>query len=94
VNMALLANLAAEIGAPAELCLRILAANTARHVLEMCKEAGVTGLTATICQKVVEHTQRHGAGAVQIEAYLIDFNAMPLGHYPPEAGARLGKLRQ
>jgi cobalt-precorrin-5B (C1)-methyltransferase len=94
VNMALLANLAAEIGAPADLCQRILAANTARHVLEMCKEAGVTGLTAIICQKVVEHTQRHGGGAVPIEAFLIDFNGMPLGHYPPEAGTRLGKLRQ
>jgi cobalt-precorrin-5B (C1)-methyltransferase len=94
VNMALLAGLAAEIGASPELCQRILAANTARHVLDMCKEAGVTGLTAMICQKVVEHTQRHAGSSVQIDAYLIDFNGMPLGHYPPEAGARLGRSRQ
>jgi cobalt-precorrin-5B (C1)-methyltransferase len=94
VNMALLANLAAEIGVPAELCERILAANTARHVLEMCKEAGVSGLTAKICQKVVEHTRAHVGGALQICAYLIDFNGTPLGHYPSEAGAKLGGVRK
>jgi cobalt-precorrin-5B (C1)-methyltransferase len=94
VNMALLANLAAQIGASAELCDRILAANTARHVLEMCKEAGVTGLTAKVCEKVVEHIGRHVGGGLQICAYLIDFNGTPLGHYPPEAGAKLGGIHR
>jgi cobalt-precorrin-5B (C1)-methyltransferase len=85
VNMSLLAQLASEIGAPAEVCEQIRAANTARHVLEICKAAGVAGLTARICQKVVEHTERHVRGALRVQAFLIDFNGAPLGHYPPEA---------
>jgi cobalt-precorrin-5B (C1)-methyltransferase len=93
VNMGLLARLANEIGASAEVCERILAANTARHVLEICQEAGVTGLTATICRKVVEYTERHAGGSLKVEAFLIDFNGTPLGHYPPEASAGIGSLR-
>ena len=85
VNMSLLAQLASEIGAPAEVCEQIRAANTARHVLEICKAAGVAGLTARICQKVVEHTERHVRGALKVHAFLIDFNGAPLGHYPPDA---------
>jgi cobalt-precorrin-5B (C1)-methyltransferase len=89
VNMTLLSRLAAEAGAPAAVCDRILIANTARHVLEICKEAGVTGLTAMICQKVAEYTERHAGGSLQVNAFLIDFNGMPLGHYPPAASAMI-----
>jgi cobalt-precorrin-5B (C1)-methyltransferase len=85
VNMSLLAQLAQEIGAPAQVCEEILSANTARHVLEICKAAGIDGLTARICQRVVEHTERHTRGAIKVHAFLIDFNGTPLGYYPPMA---------
>lgn len=91
VNMTLLAALAGEIGAPAEVRERILAANTARHVLEICNEAGVTGLMAMICWKVVEQTERHAGGSLKVEAFLIDFNGALLGHYPPEASATIAR---
>lgn len=90
VNMTLLARLAAEIGASSVVCEQILTANTARHVLEICKAAGVTGLTAMICRKVVEHVERHAGGSLRVNTFLIDFNGLPLGHYPPEAGAMIG----
>ncbi len=93
VNMTLLARLASEIGASSEVCEQILAANTARHVLEICKASGVAGLTTMICQRVVEHTQHHAGGSLIVYAFLIDFNGTPLGHYPPEAAAILGGLR-
>ena len=88
--MSLLAHLASDIGASDELCQRILTANTARHVLEICKEAGVTGLTEIICQRVVEYTEKHAGGSLKVHAFLIDFNGTPLGHYPPAAGAMVG----
>lgn len=92
VNMSLLAGLASDIGAPTEVCERILAANTARHVLEICQGARVTGLTAMICRRVVENTEKHAGGALTVHAFLIDFNGTPLGHYPPVAGATIGEL--
>jgi cobalt-precorrin-5B (C1)-methyltransferase len=94
VNMTLLARLAAEAGAPAAVCDRILLANTARHVLEICKEAGVTGLTAMICKKVVEYAERHAGGSLDVKAFLIDFNGTPLGHYPPAAAAMIERQYQ
>src|SRR5260370_40331478 len=84
VNMELLANLAAELGAPAEFRARILEANTARHVLEMCQAEGYPGATSLVCQKVVESTQRHAGGKLHIEACLVDFDAALLGRYSSE----------
>jgi cobalt-precorrin-5B (C1)-methyltransferase len=84
VNMELLANLAAELGVPAEFRARILEANTARHVLEMCKAEGFPGVTSLVCRKVVENTQRHAGGKLQIETCLVDFGGTLLGRYSSE----------
>jgi cobalt-precorrin-5B (C1)-methyltransferase len=89
VNMELLATLAAEIGASAATCEQIRSANTARHVLEICKEAGVVGLTAAICRRVSENTERHAGGKLEVLTFLIDFNGTPLGHYPADADATI-----
>ncbi|HTT74899.1 MAG TPA: cobalt-precorrin-5B (C(1))-methyltransferase [Candidatus Binataceae bacterium] len=94
VNMTLLARLADEVGAPAAVCEQILSANTARHVLEICQATGVTGLTAMICRRVAEHVERHAGGSLQVNAFLIDFNGTPLGHYPPEASLMIARQQQ
>ena len=90
VNMELLAALAAEMGASGALREEILKANTARHVLELCTKAGLTGITHLVCKRVVQHcTQwaaRVGGGKLEVWAYLVDFNGALLGFYPPEAG--------
>jgi cobalt-precorrin-5B (C1)-methyltransferase len=86
VNMELLANLAAELGASVELLGQIRAANTARHVLELCTAAGLTGIAALICRKVVAHGRKHAGGTLAIEAVLVDFDGKVLGRHPETEG--------
>jgi cobalt-precorrin-5B (C1)-methyltransferase len=87
VNMELLSALAAELGAPAELCARVQAANTARHVLELCAAAGLTDLPSRICQRVVEHGSRHAGEGMEVHARLVDFDGRLLGQYPAGGAA-------
>jgi cobalt-precorrin-5B (C1)-methyltransferase len=84
VNMELLASLAAELGASEELRAQILAANTARHVLEMTSAAGLAGITSLVCRRVAEHASRHAGGTVDVRVMLVDFNGALLGAYPNE----------
>ena len=84
VNMKLLADLATELGAPPALREQILAANTARHVLELCAAAGLTGITSLICRRVAENTSRHAGGNLEIHVRLVDFSGALLGMYPIE----------
>ena len=84
VNMTLLANLASELGAPSSLRDQILAANTARHVLELCAAANLVGVTTLVCRRVVEHARRHTDEALDVAAYLVDFNGALLGRYPEQ----------
>jgi cobalt-precorrin-5B (C1)-methyltransferase len=83
VNMELLASIAAEIGATDALLAEIRAANTARHVLELCAASGVSDVTSGVCRRVVAHGAAHAGGAMAVEAYLVDFNGALLGQHPP-----------
>lgn len=82
VDMEFLASLAAELAAPDLLIASIRQANTARHVLELCREAGLIGITSLICRKVTEHCQRHAGERLIVEASLVDFGGALLGRYP------------
>jgi cobalt-precorrin-5B (C1)-methyltransferase len=82
VNMELLAELAAELGGGVELCAQIRTANTARHVLELCSAAGLLGITARICARVVDQCTRHVSGGCAIRAELVDFDGRLLGAHP------------
>ena len=83
VNTELLATLAAELGGGTDLCDQIRAANTARHVLELCAARGLTGITTLICRRVVEHGRAHAGGELEVSAFLVDFDGSLLGRYPP-----------
>src|SRR6185295_16296142 len=83
VSMELLAGLAGELGGGPPVLAEIRAANTARHVLELCAREGLLGITELICRKVVEHAQRHAGAALRVEAELVDFSGALLGRYPP-----------
>jgi cobalt-precorrin-5B (C1)-methyltransferase len=85
VNMDLLAELATEAGAAPALTDQIRRANTARHVLELCHQHGLTHLTSLVCRKVARNLSQH-AGGLDVHAYLVDFNGALLGRYP-EANA-------
>ena len=87
VNMELLSGLAAELGASADVCARIRAANTARHVLELCAGVGLVGLPSRICQRVVEHGSRHAGERAEVHTCLVDFDGRLLGQYPPGGAA-------
>lgn len=93
VNMELLARLAGELGASEALRAEILKANTARHVLELCRAAGLSGLPALISRKVVEHGTRHVGGKLDVRAYLLDFDGTLLGQYPAGEEAALKAQR-
>jgi cobalt-precorrin-5B (C1)-methyltransferase len=82
VNIELLASFAEAAGGDASLCEQLRAANTARHVLELCAAAGLTSMTSLICQKVVEHCERHAGGGLRVESLLVDFNGALLGRHP------------
>ncbi len=82
VNLDLLADFARELGADDATYERIRTANTARHVLEICTEQGLVHITELICQRAVEHTSRHAGGALEVEAYLVDFGGALLAQWP------------
>jgi cobalt-precorrin-5B (C1)-methyltransferase len=82
VNMELLAGLAAELGAPAAITDEIRAANTARHVLELCQREGLGGITSLVCRRVSESCRAHAGGALDVHARLVDFNGTLLGSWP------------
>ena len=79
VNMDLLAGIASELGASASVQQEIRAANTARHVLEVCAREGLTGLAARICRRVVNVAREHAGGSLSVEACLVDFDGTLLG---------------
>jgi cobalt-precorrin-5B (C1)-methyltransferase len=85
VNMPFLASLAEELGGSAGLLASIRGANTARHVLELCREAGLVGVTTLVCRKVVEHCTRHAGGKLEMHTCLVDFGGALLGRYPEPA---------
>jgi cobalt-precorrin-5B (C1)-methyltransferase len=82
VNMALLADLAVELGAKNGVVDQIRGANTARHVLELCQSEGLTGVTSLVCRRVSENCRAHAAGALEVHARLVDFNGALLGSFP------------
>ncbi len=85
VDLGLLAAIAAECGGDDALVAAICGANTARHVLELCRAAGLVGLTTRICERVVGHLTRHGGGALAVEVLLVDFGGALLGRHPEVA---------
>jgi cobalt-precorrin-5B (C1)-methyltransferase len=82
VNMELLAQLAAEIGAPPAITDEIRAANTARHVLELCAANDLTAITSLVCKRVSENCRAHAGGQLEVHASLVDFNGALLGRFP------------
>jgi len=82
VDLDLLAEFAGEAGGDAELVAQIRVANTARHVLELCRAAGVVGITGVICARAAGHLARAGGGALPVHVLLVDFGGALLGRYP------------
>jgi cobalt-precorrin-5B (C1)-methyltransferase len=82
VDMDFLASLAAQLGASDELVAAIRQANTARHVLELCRAAGLDRITTLVCGRVAVHCARHAGGGLDLHACLVDFGGALLGRHP------------
>ena len=83
VNMELLARLASQLGASDEVQTQMLAANTARHVLEISDEHKLEGLCELICKTTCEKMSDFVDNKVHVVAHLMDFGGDELGIYPP-----------
>jgi cobalt-precorrin-5B (C1)-methyltransferase len=83
VNLALLASLAAEVGASPALVASIGEANTARHALELLSQAGLARrFAARLCRQVVERASAQTRA--EISCWLVDFEGALLGRFPEE----------
>lgn len=85
VDMEFLASLALDLGASEALVANIRQANTARHVLELCRAAGLVEIANVVCREVAEQCKRHASGELEVHACLVDFGGVLLGRYPTEA---------
>lgn len=79
VSLNLLADLAAQCGAPSEIRERILGANTAREVQEIVVSAGLPGFFERVCRLVCRRCSAHTQSGVAVEAILTDFEGNVLG---------------
>ena len=85
VNMEMLSRLAGELGADQSLQQEILAANTARHVLEICEKNNLHGICDFICRHVVDVMTAHVQGTLEVICHLMDFDGNELGRFPRTA---------
>jgi cobalt-precorrin-5B (C1)-methyltransferase len=74
VNLSLLAECARDAGASADLCAEIEAANTARHVLELCTKARITDLPARVSARAAREVARCAGRGLTVRAMLVDFD--------------------
>lgn len=80
VDMEFLAELAADLGAGETLIEEIRKANTARHVLELCKEAGLDTLPEELCNRAKQHFVAYmNASRTRVDVLLVDFGGALLG---------------
>jgi cobalt-precorrin-5B (C1)-methyltransferase len=82
--MELLAELARELGGAPSLVDEIAKANTARHVLELCTQHGLTAITSLVCKRVSDNCRAHAGGGLEVHAKLVDFNGALLGIFPEQ----------
>ncbi len=82
VDMELLARLAAEHGASPELREKIAQANTARHVLELCRKDGFNGIFPAICSLAYKKLHEMAGNLPNITALLLDFDGGLIYEYP------------
>jgi len=87
VNMPFLADLAASCGAPVELQQKLRAANTARHVLELCKEGNLPLMATAVCREAVVKMREHTTQRIDVWAYMVDFDGTLLALFPETASA-------
>jgi len=78
VDVAFLAGVARDAGAPADLVAAIAVANTARHVEELVDAAGFDAFYRHVAGRTAEVCRDHVAGSLAVEVVLFDFSGRAL----------------
>ncbi|WP_016754315.1 cobalt-precorrin-5B (C(1))-methyltransferase [Leptospira santarosai] len=81
VNTKMLSDIARSAGIPEAIAIQIQNANTARHVLEVCKATGYEIIATKICEIVARNCSRHAGTNIPISCYMVDFDGTLLGKY-------------
>ncbi|WP_132320639.1 cobalt-precorrin-5B (C(1))-methyltransferase [Pseudobacteriovorax antillogorgiicola] len=84
VNMLMLAELAADIGASQEICDQIRKGNTARHVLEICEASGLIHITQRICEEVIHKCHKFARGLITFDVTMVSFTGEVLARAKQE----------
>lgn len=87
VNVQMLSEILADLGAPPAVVQEAAGANTARHVLELCQQHGIEGLYDALCKRVAEVCHRFARGTLNFEVTMVDFDGGHLGFYKLAATA-------
>ncbi|MDR3637200.1 MAG: cobalt-precorrin-5B (C(1))-methyltransferase [Isosphaeraceae bacterium] len=80
VDVAFLADLARDAGAPGALVEAIARANTARHVEELIEAGSFTAFYDHVAAHAAAACRAHVAGGVAVDVILFDFNGRVLAH--------------
>lgn len=91
VDLKFLSEIAKACGAPDPVVQEVANANTARHVLEICKTHGIDTVPNRICSEVAKHCQQHVQGEIPVYVWMVDFEGGLLGLSNPE---RKSDIRQ
>jgi cobalt-precorrin-5B (C1)-methyltransferase len=90
VDVAFLADLAREAGAPADLIAAIAMANTARHVEELVDAAGFPTFYEFVARRSAAACHAHVGGRLTVEVVLLDFEGGVLARATEGPGVALG----
>jgi len=74
VDTALLAEVAREAGAPAEVVAAATHTNTARHFFEVCLEHGDVEPVRLLCRRAAANCRAHVDGALAVDVVCVDFD--------------------
>lgn len=84
VDLQFLSEVAQHCGAPSEVVQEVAAANTARHVLEICKANGIDTVPQRICELVAEHCSLHVNEEIPVYVWMVDFGGALIGLSHPD----------
>lgn len=79
VNLAMLAEMLQELGAPPTLVDQVAGANTGRHALEMAVAQGFPHLADRVCARAAHYCRSYAPRPIETAVILTDFAGNPLG---------------
>ena len=92
VDVAFLADLARDAGAPPPLVEAIAGANTGRHVEDLVRAAGFPSFHEHVARRAAEACRRHVGGRLRVEVALFDFEGRVLALASDPGPAMIGPV--